>query len=105
MGQTRHQTAAVAGAFDAQTVVERLEAEMAEMCTDLSDLKQSTAVLTNIQKNMVTLTDLDTLMQKYLKPPASPTGTSQIMPTEGNSITHDPPSSKTALDTSSFFER
>lgn len=89
MGATRGQTAAAAGAFDAQTAVERLESEMADLRTDVTELKKSTSVIADIQKNMVTVSALDALMQKYLAPPMSPTSTAQVIPMEGNLQSRD----------------
>lgn len=93
MGQTRTQTAAAAGAFDAQAAVERLEQEMAEIRTDITGLKQSTSVIADIQQNMVTVTAMEAMMQKYLAPPASPKGTVQIMHAAGTSAVLNPVSS------------
>lgn len=93
MGVTWGQSAVAAGAFDAQTAVERLESEMADMRIDICELKQSTLVIADIQRNMVTVSALDALMQKYLAPHSSPTSTIQVMQTEGNPPIHDPQSS------------
>lgn len=71
MAPTRGQTAA-AGAFDAQSAVERLEAEMIEIRGDIAELKQCSAGIQEIQQKMVTADALDAMMQKYLSiPPAS----------------------------------
>jgi L-lysine 2,3-aminomutase len=93
MGQTRGQSAAAAGAFDAQTAVERLEAEMAEVRTDISGLKQSTSVIADIQKNMVTMSAMEAMMQKYLTVPPPPISTTQAENSAGNSTFQYPPGS------------
>lgn len=69
MAPTRGQSAAV-GAFDAQSAVERLEAEMTEIRGDICQLKQSTAGISEIKQSMVTLEALDALMQRYLPAPS-----------------------------------
>jgi hypothetical protein len=82
--------------------VERLELEMAEMRTDISDLKQSTSVITDIQKNMVTMNAMEAMM--HLAAPNPPNGTPQpqVSRTEGNPTSHDPQGSKVAPVTSSY---
>lgn len=86
MGQTRNQVAA-AGAFDAQSAIDRLEAEMAEMRGDITELKQATTGITEIKQKMVTVDVLDTLMQKYLSIPTPPSGITHAEGAGNSSIT------------------
>lgn len=73
MAPTRSHQAA-AGAFDAQAAIERLDAEMTEIRGDITELKQSTSGIADIQQKMVTLDALDAIMQKYLAPPTNSSG-------------------------------
>lgn len=87
MAPTRGQTVA-AGVFDAQSAVERLEAEMMEIRGDITQLKQSTSGISEIQQKMVTMDALDALMQKYLPTQSASAitveqeGTSQLQATK-----------------------
>jgi hypothetical protein len=77
MAPTRAQVAAT-GTSDAQTAVVRLEAEMADIRGELTELKNSTAGIAEIQQNMATMEGLDSIMNKYLTIADKPTPPSGI---------------------------
>jgi len=78
MAPTRASAAAAAGVFDAQSAVERLEAEMTGISEDITELKKSAVGIAEIKHTMVTMDALDSLMQKYLTIQSSPSGVTQL---------------------------